>query len=310
MILPNYLHVGQPKAGSTTIHFALRQHPDVCLPWNKEAHYFDFEYEFGHEYYFAKHFSHWSGQSVVGDVTPNYWQEICLERIANLMPHARISACIRFPVARSFSHYCHGIRIFEEGASFDNGMRRGDAYRKNSRASSVLKKLFELFPREQVEVLIFERDIASPKTDETVQRLLKFLGLRTMKLPTEKGNSGFLPALTFVERESSLLDHRGKKLEVQRGDVIVETLADAQHFHTVIERQPSEERLSLLRAVSENVTPSVSAAQVKDYYDEFFAEDVESVRELLKDPLPEWTAACSKALTAPKRLQSRLKAQS
>ena len=32
MVSPNYFHVGQPKAGSTSLHFSLNSHFDIWTP--------------------------------------------------------------------------------------------------------------------------------------------------------------------------------------------------------------------------------------------------------------------------------------
>jgi hypothetical protein len=40
MTLPNFLIVGVPKAGTTSLYKYLSQHPDVYVPKIKEPHYF------------------------------------------------------------------------------------------------------------------------------------------------------------------------------------------------------------------------------------------------------------------------------
>ena len=38
--LPNFVVVGAPKCGTTSLYHYLRQHPEVFLPSQKELHYF------------------------------------------------------------------------------------------------------------------------------------------------------------------------------------------------------------------------------------------------------------------------------
>jgi hypothetical protein len=42
-LLPNFICPGAQKAGTTTLHNILKQHPDIFLPNLKEAHFFDIE---------------------------------------------------------------------------------------------------------------------------------------------------------------------------------------------------------------------------------------------------------------------------
>ena len=38
--LPNFIIVGFPKCGSTSLHYYLNEHPDIYMPAQKELHYF------------------------------------------------------------------------------------------------------------------------------------------------------------------------------------------------------------------------------------------------------------------------------
>ena len=44
MRLPNFLIVGAAKSGTTSLHYYLKQHPDIYLPAKKELHYFAWAY--------------------------------------------------------------------------------------------------------------------------------------------------------------------------------------------------------------------------------------------------------------------------
>ena len=45
MPLPNFFVIGAPKAGTTALYRALRQHPDIYLPKLKEPHFFSSDRE-------------------------------------------------------------------------------------------------------------------------------------------------------------------------------------------------------------------------------------------------------------------------
>ena len=52
--LPDFVVIGAQKAGTTSLHRMLRQHPQIHMPRTKELHYFDFNYERGAEWYAAQ----------------------------------------------------------------------------------------------------------------------------------------------------------------------------------------------------------------------------------------------------------------
>lgn len=305
MPLPNFIHAGQPKAGSTTLHFTLRQHPDICLPLHKEAHFFDNHFDEGETFYSDSVFQHYNRETIVGDITPGYWRDEYLRRIAASLPDARISICLRAPVARSYSHYCHEVRLLNEDRSFGRAMDEGRGYIEPSATGSRVRTLLELFPRERIKFLIFERDISVGSLPLTVAKMLDFLNIRFEELPIRRENTGFLPHLTFADRSRSVLDHRGESHDVRSGDVVIETLVDADRYALNVERCPAENRLSHLRRVSEDVTTLVAPDEIRDHYSRFFEEDVELVRELLQDPLPEWNISPDTSLRAPARIRSR-----
>jgi hypothetical protein len=51
--LPDALILGAMKAGTSSLHFYLTQHPQVIPPLRKEVHYFDLNYSRGESWYRA-----------------------------------------------------------------------------------------------------------------------------------------------------------------------------------------------------------------------------------------------------------------
>ena len=68
MPLPSFLCVGAQKAGTSTLHDILIQHPDVFLPATKETCFFrdDDKYAAGLEYYEKEFFSRARGERAIG----------------------------------------------------------------------------------------------------------------------------------------------------------------------------------------------------------------------------------------------------
>ena len=62
MKLPNFFLIGTAKAGTTSVHYYLSQHPDVLMSDPKEPLFFQIEYERGLDYYLSTYFRNYAGQ--------------------------------------------------------------------------------------------------------------------------------------------------------------------------------------------------------------------------------------------------------
>lgn len=106
--LPDFLVVGAPKCGTTTLYTALAGQPDVFLPI-KEQEFFSSERYFRPAAFFAQ----------FADAPPNaLWGDVSVGALADRLAIARVKTrygarrpkilvCAREPLARALSHYLH-----------------------------------------------------------------------------------------------------------------------------------------------------------------------------------------------------------
>ena len=116
----NTFIVGAPKAGTTSLHFYLQQHPDVCMSEIKEPNYFTAQ-EVVKLYYDVSpvNSEDWyhsiftkPTRKVIGEGSVSYlfYPEVA-QKIYNYNPEARILIILRNPVQRAFSHYLMDFRL-------------------------------------------------------------------------------------------------------------------------------------------------------------------------------------------------------
>lgn len=111
--LPSFLIIGTQKGGTTSLYRYLAQHPQVLEASRKEVHYFDINYSKGETWYrshfpAARRLPH---GCITGEGSPYYMcHPHAPQRIANLLPNARLIALLRNPVERAISHYFHSQR--------------------------------------------------------------------------------------------------------------------------------------------------------------------------------------------------------
>ncbi len=117
-LLPSFLLVGAQRCGTTTLHLALRTHPNVVLHrLHKGVNYFDVNYQRGFEWYRA-HFplaayartrtAFSSGPAITGESSGYYmFHPLAGERIATDLPGVKLIALVRDPVERAYSAHHH-----------------------------------------------------------------------------------------------------------------------------------------------------------------------------------------------------------
>jgi hypothetical protein len=122
---PTFFILGTSKAGTTSLHHYLSQHPDILMSDPKEPPYFRLEYERGPEYYWRTYYRRWSGQREVGDGSPqNLYLPFVAPRIAAAVPDARLIVLCRHPVERAISAWWHNSRAGLEPLPFDAAIDR------------------------------------------------------------------------------------------------------------------------------------------------------------------------------------------
>ena len=171
--------IGAQKGGTTTLFEHLRRHPDLCLPADKEAPFFNRPelYSRGVDALFTTYFPQPIPPGrLVGTVTPQYMcVPGCAGRLADAFPGSRLIAVLRDPVERAYSHYRMAVRRDRETRSFDvaiAAMLSGPEALAAARASAALGETYvawseygrvfgeylERFGREQL-LVVFTSDL-------------------------------------------------------------------------------------------------------------------------------------------------------
>jgi Sulfotransferase domain len=196
--LPNFLILGAQKAGTTALYAYLRWHPQVTGPSFKEVSFFDRHYARGERWYRAHMPVRRSG--IVGEASPSYlFHPSAPERVARMLPGARLIALLRNPVDRAFSHYQHEVALGREELPFEDALAREDermagevermlrdpayfsyawwnyTYAARGRYAEQLERWFRSFPSQQLLVLL--TDELAADTGATYERVLEFLGV-------------------------------------------------------------------------------------------------------------------------------------
>jgi hypothetical protein len=124
--LPSFVVIGAQKAGTTSLFRYLARHPAVTPPRLKEIHFFDLHWERGLPWYRA-HFplTIRGGPPLTGEASPYYlFHPRVPERMARVLPQAKLLVLLRNPVDRAISHYQWEVRYGNEPLSFREAIGR------------------------------------------------------------------------------------------------------------------------------------------------------------------------------------------
>jgi hypothetical protein len=120
--LPDFVVIGTQKGGTSYFYDLLTEHPLVSRAAAKELHFFDNKFAEGVGWY-RRCFSegkHVDGhRTITGEASPSYlFDPQVPERMAQIVPEARLIALLRNPIDRAYSHYQMEVRRGKEERSF------------------------------------------------------------------------------------------------------------------------------------------------------------------------------------------------
>jgi len=182
MTVPNFLIIGSTRSGTTSLYHYLRQHPDIFMSPIKETNYYTDEDQILDSWAVRSRaeyetlFAGAKGQRAIGEATPKYLNAtIGVERIHADLPGVRLIASLRQPADRAYSSYLGRVISGREIGAVDDALRPGTYVFNSSLYYPRLRRYFDLFPREQIKVILFDDLIARPQ--EVMRELFQFLGV-------------------------------------------------------------------------------------------------------------------------------------
>lgn len=235
MTLPDFFLIGAMKAGTTSVHRYLSEHPDLFLPDIKEPNFFwlgdlpraeipatmQRHSILDSDVYEALFTPARPGQQI-GEASIGYLTSSrAANRIAARAPDARFIAILRDPAERAWSHFVFNrergdepLEDFEQALAQEEDRRAAGlagsfyAYRWHGFYASQLRAYDALFPRERIQVLLYEDLVEDPR--RFLESIFEFLGVDT----------SFEPDTTLHYNVSGVARHPAIAWILQRANTI------------------------------------------------------------------------------------------
>lgn len=298
---PNFFIIGAPKCGTTALYDILRQHPEIYMSIVKEPHYFTFDGEVpifqgpGGNYFrrvavtrplaYLMLFAGANGHRAIGEASPSYLRsQVAAKRIYNSAPAAKIIVLLRQPAERAYSHYqylrFHGVEPID---NFENALEQ-ENYRKAQGWSSIhfyrqggyyysnLNRFYELFPKEQIKVYLYEDWNRAPQT--VLKNLFNFLGVDKHFVPEVRRSN-----VTRIPRNNRLnqLAKRPERVE--------------QLLSSLVPPSIKTSIISGIQKMNRNfnlVFPPPINPEIHRQLTEGYREDILKLQELIGQDLSHW----------------------
>lgn len=177
--LPSFFIVGPPRTGTSWLHSVLSQCARLAQP-TKETRFFDKHFERGLPWY-TSHYRRVPDGRVVGEVAPTYFaSREARERIAQLIPDAKIVCTFRNPVDRVISLYRLKRAYGWISWDLEEALLRDPELIESSRYAAHLKEWKTTFGDSQVMATVHDDIQSDPQG--YLDKLADFVGLPRIKL--------------------------------------------------------------------------------------------------------------------------------
>ena len=187
-MLPNFLIIGAPRAGTSSLYEYLKQHPEVFMSPTKELFFFDdpsksvwtprelAAYE--------QHFAGVSTETAIGEATPTYlYSSKAATEICEVIPDVRILVLLRQPADRAFSAYVHGLRSGDELRRIEHAFDADALHVRGGFYYPFLRRYFELLAPERIHVVLLDDLTSDPAA--VCASVFGFLGVDPAYRPDE-----------------------------------------------------------------------------------------------------------------------------
>jgi len=298
---PNFLVVGAPKSGTTSIYEYLKQHPQIYVNEKiKESNFFVEPKSIlgaGPRYYgiqsygqtlenYQKLFNNVSDEQIaIGEVCPTYlpFYENTIPNINRYLGNQiKIIIILRNPIDRAFSHYMHNVRDTDEEFSFEEALKFEDErIKKNYWNSFYLTKLGFYYNQVKaykdnftnVKVFLYEE----LKEDNFFKDLFEFLEVDSrIKINSEKSYN---------------ISGRPKNKRLQ--NFLVNESRFKKYFKYSFKNILSNKIKNKLlvfqdNLINKNIRKEKMKPETREKLKDFFKEDIQKLSKLINRDLSHW----------------------
>lgn len=288
MVLPNFLIVGTPKAGTTAIYHYLNQHPEIYFSPHKEPHFFSFigeqkphwgvktlaEYE--------ELFEGVTTEKAIGEASTWYlYSQSAAQQIKKYIPYVKVIIILRNPIERAYSSWAFRVQCgWESIVNFEQAVQAEKNrianhyewdfhYLQTGFYYEQIKRYFNLFPRNQI--FICTHDSLNQDCISLLQNIFNFLEV----------DNNFIPDVSIRHNQTKLA----------KSQLVDNLLTKSSHCKTVLKFLiPDAMRNRLRSKIIQNnqlLVPKLPP-ELKKQYTLLYREDILKTSNLINIDFSQW----------------------
>lgn len=187
MTLPNLIGCGAGKSGTTSLYYYLSEHPDIFMALAKEVHFFSQNFDRGVAWY-ERQFIGAGDTAVVGEFSTSYMvDDKAPERMAEIVPDARLLFIFRDPAERAYSNYWSSMNVGTQEADRDfseviRAQSGYDRYIVPGFYFQHLSRFLNYYPRNRIHIMFSHELRRNP--EKVMSNCYDFLGVDPTFTPT------------------------------------------------------------------------------------------------------------------------------
>jgi hypothetical protein len=282
-VLPNLFVIGAGKAGTSSLHYYLDQHPDIYMSRVKEPYFFeraDWREKIGwYESLFPK------PTALRGESSTSYSaypvRPDVPRRIRELTPDAKLIYIVRDPIDRIAAHYAQhlgrGLETRSLAEAVQSALSDGDdpvnPYLCMSRYATQVEQYLQHFPLERIHVI--DQVDLQRKRAHTLRAVFRFLGV------DDSFNSPAFTEVLNTQADQVRFNRLGTLLRFSRPAQLIE------------QRVPRNLRIwvtkPLIRLLSEPVERPTFSDELHERLTGELRPEVERLRELTGMQFADWS---------------------
>jgi hypothetical protein len=281
-----FIGIGMVKCGTSWISRCLAAHPQILFSGrksSKEIKFFNKAYNLNKGInWYLKQFPRRQEGKIRGEFTPAYMvDENANNLIHRFFPNVKLLVSLRNPPDMLYSLYrdWSATPWVEIADDFDKAVRNKEydkirieygLYYKN------LKKYYDLFPKENILVLLFE-DI-NQNREQTLERLYKFLGVdEKFRSPAlyERVNQTVVPRSMTIHKLTRFF------ITLTRETKLIKAIAHSPIMNEIIYH-------GYKKINGKKVSRPVLFGQTRQTLSDFFHADIEKLEKLIGRDLSSW----------------------
>jgi len=287
-MLPNFIIVGTPKAGTTSLYHYLSEHPQVFMSEPKEVNYFSKdEIEEQGLYYqdfkakdlksYEALFNQVRNEVAIGEGSVSYlYYPKTPQKIKNILPDIKIIILLRDPIERAYSHYLMDFRMGLINLSFEEVVYKTSNHKK-----------IDLFYQQYIELGLYYKQVKR-YVDTFGNTQIKIFLQEDLKNNTEKV---IFDLYSFLDIDNSIIidtNQQHNAFSMPKNKVIHQLYSSyiiRSLIKTVFTKKIKEQIKNIF--FERKKKPKLNY-KTKEYLQKIYFEDIKKLESLINQDLSQW----------------------